>query len=288
MGNELQKTNGNVLPVEVKNVNLTTADVRKFIAPTATDKELWLFMGMAKALGLNPLKREIYFVKYGNGAAQVVVGYQVYLNRAEASGRLAGWDVRTEKTTDDEKAIVTIHRKDWDQPFVWEVYRSEVDKQQSTWKAMPQFMLKKVAIAQAFRMCFPEEVGSLPYLEEEARVIAANQFRQEVTEPKEIALDSAVNANIEEMKAAYLARIEDKFDSIEDAEQWQKTVMGDKPLEEWTMAEYNAAFDAMDGETFDEEATDAEVEEVEAEVIEKEKSGDLFGHNGNGNHNAPE
>jgi len=194
---------------------------------------------------------------------------------------------------ESETALVTIHRKGWDEPFKWPVLRSEVDRSQidgskkTPWNTMPTFMFKKTAIAQAFRMCFAAACGNLPYLPEEARMIDVNQFREEVTEPKEIVLDSAVDANIEEMKAAYLARIEDRFDSIEDADQWQKAVMGDKPLEEWTMADYNAAFDAMDGETFDEEATDAEVEEVEAEVIDAEKSGDLFG-NGNGKHNAPE
>jgi hypothetical protein len=32
---------------------------------------------------------------------------------------------------------------------------------------MPAFMLKKVAMAQGFRLCFPDEMGGLPYLPEE-------------------------------------------------------------------------------------------------------------------------
>ena len=32
---------------------------------------------------------------------------------------------------------------------------------------MPNFMLKKVAIAQGFRLAFPDELGGLPYLAEE-------------------------------------------------------------------------------------------------------------------------
>ena len=32
---------------------------------------------------------------------------------------------------------------------------------------MPLFMLRKVAMAQAFRICFPDEMGGLPYLPEE-------------------------------------------------------------------------------------------------------------------------
>jgi hypothetical protein len=30
---------------------------------------------------------------------------------------------------------------------------------------MPRFMLKKVAIGQAFRLAFPEELGGMPYME---------------------------------------------------------------------------------------------------------------------------
>ena len=35
------------------------------------------------------------------------------------------------------------------------------------WKEKPITMIKKVAIAQGFRLCFPEELGGLPYTAEE-------------------------------------------------------------------------------------------------------------------------
>ena len=66
-----------------------------------------------------------------------------------------------------ERAVIEIKRKDQSMPIVWEVYRKEFDKQQSSWKTMPTFMLKKVAIAQGFRLAFPEEVGGMPYIPEE-------------------------------------------------------------------------------------------------------------------------
>ena len=144
-------------------VEISIEDIKKFIAPNATDKELFMFMGIAKSYGLNPMKREIHFIKYGSSPGQTVVGYETYLKRAEATGRLDGWEC----TTDGKKAFVTIYRKDRGKPFKWEVDRSEFDKGQSTWKAMPNFMLKKVAIAQAFRLCFPEELGGMPYMPEE-------------------------------------------------------------------------------------------------------------------------
>ena len=46
----------------------------------------------------------------------------------------------------------------------------EFNKKQSTWNQIPSFMGRKVAIAQGFRLCFPDELGGLPYTEEEHQV----------------------------------------------------------------------------------------------------------------------
>jgi phage recombination protein Bet len=138
--------------------------IRKYICPTATDNELAIASGVIKSNNLDIWKREAYVVKYGQSPAQVIVGYQVYLKRANSTGLLNGYEV------DDGtpgKATITIYRKDWDHPFKWTVYEEEVSKGQSTWKTMPKFMLKKVAIAQGMRLAFPDEVGGLPYIPEE-------------------------------------------------------------------------------------------------------------------------
>lgn len=146
---------------------ITPEDVRKYIAPNATEKEFGLLMGICKAHKLNPFIREVHFVKYGNAPASIITGYEVYLKRAERTGLLDGWRCWIEKDEIGEKAVIEIKRKDQSTPIRWEVYRKEFDKQQSTWKAMPTFMLKKVAIAQGFRLAFPVEVGGLPYIPEE-------------------------------------------------------------------------------------------------------------------------
>ena len=146
---------------------ISAEDVRKFIAPNATDKELFMFMGIIKSYGLNPLKREIHFVKYGNNAASIIVGYETYLKRAERTGKLDGWKAWIENDNIGEKACIEIKRKDQSFPIRWEVYRSEFDKGQSTRKTMPTFMLKKVAIAQGFRLAFPDDLGGMPYIPEE-------------------------------------------------------------------------------------------------------------------------
>jgi phage recombination protein Bet len=154
---------------------ISAAEVKKFICPTATDQELFMFMGIAKSYGLNPLKREIHFVKrkfkdsQGNWkeSGSTIVGYEVYIKRAERTGRLDGWKVWIEKDDIGEKAIIEIKRKDQSMPLIWEVYRKEFDTEKSVWLKMPTFMLKKVAIAQGFRMAFPDDLGGMPYIPEE-------------------------------------------------------------------------------------------------------------------------
>jgi hypothetical protein len=144
-------------------VTYTADDIKATIAPNATDKELMMFISICQAYELNPYKREIHFVKYGNAAPSYIVGYEKYLKRAEATGLLDGWECDIE----GEYAVVKIYRKDRGRPVVWKVKRTEFDKGQSSWKVMPEFMLKKVALAQGFRLAFPNELGGMPYIAEE-------------------------------------------------------------------------------------------------------------------------
>lgn len=122
------------------------------------------FLELCQAFQLNPFKREIYAVGYG-GKFNIIVGYEVYLKRAERTGKLNGWQcVANENGT---KAKVTIWRKDWQHPFEHEVFMSEVKQNSPIWTKMPIFMMKKVCVEQGMRLCFPDEMGGMPYGEEE-------------------------------------------------------------------------------------------------------------------------
>lgn len=166
-------------PAVYEPVSISKEEIKKYIAPNATDSELYLFMSIAKAFNLNPAKREIHFVKYGNNPGSVVVGYEAYLKRAERSRKLQGWKVEIGKDELGTKATITIWRKDWSQLFQWTVYQKEVDKGQSTWKLMPLFMLRKVAIGQGFRLAFPEDLGGMPYLAEEVTNSTSESLKPE-------------------------------------------------------------------------------------------------------------
>lgn len=137
------------------------------------------FVNLCKAFGLNPFKREVYAVLDGD-KWNVIIGYEVYLKRAERLGKLDGWGFKIEKRERDTAGVLTVYRKDWKMPFVHEVYLSECAQNSSIWQKMPFFMLKKVAIAQGFRMCFPDEFGGMPYTadelgSEESRVLPPSE-----------------------------------------------------------------------------------------------------------------
>lgn len=145
------------------------------------------FLELCQCYKLNPFKREIYAVGYGN-KFNIIVGYEVYLKRAARTGLLNGWHCVTNEN--GTKAKVTIYRKDWQYPFEHEVLLEEVKQNSPIWQKMQTFMMKKVCIEQGFRLCFPDEMGGMPYGEEEVpydRVIQQQEtpIEAEVVERKE-------------------------------------------------------------------------------------------------------
>jgi len=126
-----------------------------------SDLEIVKAIALARKLGLDPLKKEVHFVPF-KSTVQIVISYLEYVKRAERSGKLDGWSVKLGKDDFGEFAEIEIHRKDWSNPFRWKVYLNEVRKDTPSWKSMPLFMLRKTAIAQAFKLCFPEETQELP------------------------------------------------------------------------------------------------------------------------------
>ncbi|MDO5575650.1 MAG: phage recombination protein Bet [Fibrobacter sp.] len=162
-----------------------------------------MFIEMCTLYGLNPFKREIYCTAYGTGQYRqfsIVTGYEVYLKRAERIGKLDGYDVDT--ALDDKgnpiKSTVTIYRKDWTHPFKHTVFFKEYvqHKKDGTvnkfWGDKPITMIEKVAKAQAFRLCFPDEFDGMPYTREEMPNMEQTENIKNIT-PKETA--ETINPN---------------------------------------------------------------------------------------------
>ena len=137
------------------------------------------FIEICRAYQLNPFKREIYgiqgFDETRPDVLTILLGYETYLKRGERTGKLNGY----EKTAEFDKngklvsATLIIYRKDWEHPFKHTSYFNEFVRYKrgggliKSWATMPIFMLQKVVLAQGFRMCFPDEMGGLPYIAEE-------------------------------------------------------------------------------------------------------------------------
>ncbi|MDD5007289.1 MAG: phage recombination protein Bet [Syntrophorhabdaceae bacterium] len=172
-------------PKQRAEIELNPKTVRAYINKDASDQEIALFLNQCVMFNLNPFKREIYLIKYGNHPATFVVGYDAYLKRAERTEKYAGMKSGTiddPKTGKPLKAWVKVYRKDWAEPLEHEVYLDEyiqtkpemingrpTGKNIATkfWAEKPRTMLKKVAISQAFRMAFPDEFSGMPYSAEE-------------------------------------------------------------------------------------------------------------------------
>jgi len=142
------------------------------LASQLTEPEKLQFVEIAQAFKLNPFKREIHVAVFGEGEYRrlsIITGYEVYLKRAERTGKLDGWKAWVEGEGDTMRAFVEIHRKDWSEPFQHEVYWREAAQKKkdgsltSFWTKQPKFQLKKVAISQGFRLAFPDELSGMPF-----------------------------------------------------------------------------------------------------------------------------
>lgn len=159
--------------IEIKKNEVATQDYKAIAAEYLTSMGLNLkeqqkkqFIDICCVYGLNPIKKEVYGIQYGE-KFNIIVGYETYLKRAERSGLLNGYETEFCGSGDDLSAKVTIYRKDWERPFVHEVFLSEYKRNTEIWKEKPKTMLRKVALAQGFRNAFPEDLGGIPYTKEE-------------------------------------------------------------------------------------------------------------------------
>jgi len=158
-------------------MKLDFAEIKKYIADKSfTDAEVESFIHVCEHNDLDPLKKEAHIARMG-GKVTFLTGYIVYVKRAGLTGKLNGWSCIVDDEKNPTKATLTIHRKDWKEPFVWITYRSEVAfatakggsrYERASHKAMPCLMLRKCAISSGFPLAFADyDLGGLPYIPEE-------------------------------------------------------------------------------------------------------------------------
>lgn len=153
-----------------------------------TDQEVVMFLSLCKFQHLNPFIREAYLIKYGTSPATVVVGKDVLLKRAMRSEKFGGLsagvivvnangDIEKREGTfvlPDENLVggwAKVIIKGYEVPFYSSVSMKEYSTGKSNWLTKPATMIRKVAVAQALREAFPEEMSSL-YEQEEVKEVS--------------------------------------------------------------------------------------------------------------------
>lgn len=187
------------LPVE-----LTKRDVLDYLVSGykeyVTDAEVVMFLKICYYRGLNPWLREVYLIKYGQkGKASIVVGKDAFLKRAAANPKYQGhkaWAVEDEETGLPSTGMAEVYLKDYQVPITVTVSYDEYvqktrDKQtgktrpNKMWAEKPRTMLRKVALCQALREAFPEDLGGL-YSQEEIDIGERELETDAVKEAKDV------------------------------------------------------------------------------------------------------
>jgi phage recombination protein Bet len=146
--------------------------IKNTVAKGATDDELKLFLYTARRTGLDPLTKQIHFVKRG-GQMTIQTGIDGYRAIAERTGELAGitdplYEVEGDKPI---KAIVKVYRSKNGMmaEFAASARFTEYVAYGPLWQKMPYLMLGKCAEALALRKAFPNDLSGLYTNEEMAQ-----------------------------------------------------------------------------------------------------------------------
>ena len=189
-----QQQNNEPAPMRVEyqwgdtTIALDAATVRQYLVSgggNATDQELAMFINLCRYQHLNPFLKEAYLIKFGNSPASIVVGKETFQKRAFRNPKFEGYqagviiykqesgefEYRTGALAIGNEQLVggwaKVYVKGYQVPIETAItYREyagrkgngEVNQQ---WQTKPATMLRKVAMVQALREAFPEDLGGL-------------------------------------------------------------------------------------------------------------------------------
>lgn len=177
-------------------VKLSPSIIKKYLVRgngKVTDQEVAMFLNLCRFQHLNPFLNEAYLLKYGNQDATIVIGKEVFTKRARRNpdyeGQEAGivifhdesgeFEYRTGALLLPGERLVggwaKVYVKGYQVPqemvvsFDEYVGRKKDGEINSQWKNKPATMIRKVALVQCLRECFPEELEGM-YASEELGV----------------------------------------------------------------------------------------------------------------------
>lgn len=198
--NTLVKVNAADAPVKYESngvdITLTPNMVKNYLVNgngAVTAQEVVMFLNLCKAQRLNPFLREAYLIKYGSQPATIVTGKEVFTKRARRNKDFAGYEAGIIVQSEggnleyrsgtlhlaDEQIVggwAKVHIRGYDVPVESSVSFDEYCLKKdghpaSNWASKPGTMIRKVALVQALREAFPEDLQGMYSAEEAGTVI---------------------------------------------------------------------------------------------------------------------
>ena len=159
--------------------NLDLESLKKTVAIGASDPEIKMFAELCKSTGLNPYKKEVWFVKAA-GRAQIMTGINGFRAIANSHADYDGTEIGLISSEGDYKtaaypkddyigAWAKCYRKDRKIPAEGIAMLADYDKKFGNWKSMRRVMILKCAESVALRSAFPQQLNGLYTAEEMPR-----------------------------------------------------------------------------------------------------------------------
>ena len=197
--------------------------IKRTVAKDATDDELKLFLYTAGLRGLNPLTRQIHFVKRG-GQGTIQTGIDGFRLIAQRTGKYAPgtkptifeYDSRGNLLRATVFGIKVMNGQAFEFSATAKYNEYRVDSNQ-IWRKMPETMLEKCAEAKLLRRGFPEELSGLYTNEEmaQADVVTVHEaelpqaLTQETTQVEQGVEAEAVEVDSDNPYACVLSMVMD-------------------------------------------------------------------------------
>ena len=174
-------------------VKLSPSIIRNYLVNgngNVTDQEVGMFLNLCRFQHLNPFLKEAYLIKFGNQPATIVTGKEAITKRAMRNPKYAGQqagvvlfheesgelEYRNGSLVMSGERIVggwaKVYVKGYEVPIEAVVSYDEYvgttkdGTVNSQWSKKPATMIRKVALVQALREAFPEDLGGLYSSEE--------------------------------------------------------------------------------------------------------------------------
>ncbi len=178
--------------------------IKSQIAKDSTPEEFDLFIMMARRTRLDPIMRQLHFIKYGGKVSYVtsIDGYRIIAHR---TGMFAGVDEPRYDFDKEGRPVhcsITVYKMVMNTRcgFSATVKFGEYDTGMNNWKKMPETMIAKVAEAHALRKAFPNDLSGI-YTQDEMEQAEARNDKAARPAPKAIADPSAQRIDTRQVAA---------------------------------------------------------------------------------------